>query len=138
MCFRVRAVDVSGIVHVESGPSNPACVTPKDVFPPAAPKGLAAVATPGAVQLIWDANSEADFGGYIVLRAEAPGETLQPLTPAPIRDTVFQDATVKPGVRYVYAIVAVDSATPPNRSPASERVEATADRLVGSGSSFGR
>jgi predicted small lipoprotein YifL len=126
VCFRVRAVDVSGSVHVESGPSNPACLTPKDVFPPAAPKGLAAVATPGAVQLIWDANSEADFAGYIVLRAEAPGETLQPLTPAPIRDTVFQDTTVKPGVRYVYAIVAVDSATPPNRSAESERAEATA------------
>jgi hypothetical protein len=126
LCFQVRSVDVSSAVHVESGPSNPACVTPKDVFPPAAPKGLAAVSTPGAVQLIWDANAEADFAGYIVLRGEAPGEKLQPLTPAPIRDTVFQDTTVKPGIRYVYAVVAVDSATPPNRSAESERAEATA------------
>ena len=126
VCFRVRAVDVSSPVHLESSPSDPACLTPKDVFPPAAPKGLAAVATPGAIQLIWDANSEADLAGYIVLRAETPGETLQPLTPAPIRDTVFQDTTVKPGVRYVYAIVAVDSATPPNRSAESEKTEATA------------
>jgi hypothetical protein len=78
------------------------------------------------VQLIWDANTEPDLAGYIVLRATAPDETLQPLTPAPIRDTVFKDATVTPGVRYLYAIVAVDSATPPNRSTPTERVEAIA------------
>jgi hypothetical protein len=61
-----------------------------------------------------------------VLRGEVPGETLQPLTPAPIRDTTFRDTTAKPGVRYVYAIVAVDSATPPNTSAQSTRVEETA------------
>jgi hypothetical protein len=106
--------------------SEPACVTPKDEFPPAAPKGLAVVSTPGAVQLIWDANTESDLAGYLVLRAEPPDETLHPLTPAPIRDTVFQDSTVTPGVRYVYVIVAVDSAKPPNRSAPSERADALA------------
>jgi hypothetical protein len=126
VCFRVRAVEASGPVLIESPLSEPACVTPKDVFAPATPKGLATVATPGAVQLIWDANTESDVAGYIVLRAAPPDETLQPLTPAPIRDTVFKDATVTPGARYLYAIVAVDSATPPNRSAPSERVEAIA------------
>jgi hypothetical protein len=126
MCFRVRAVEANGPVLIESPLSEPACVTPKDVFAPATPKGLATVSTPGAVQLIWDANAESDLAGYIVLRAEAPDETLQPLTPAPIRDTVFRDGSVTPGVRYLYAIVAVDSATPPNRSAPSERIEAIA------------
>jgi hypothetical protein len=60
------------------------------------------------------------------LRGEAPGETLQPLTPAPIAGTSFEDKTVKADVRYVYAIVAVDKATPPNRSAPSPRVEETA------------
>jgi len=126
VCFRVRAVEGKGPVLIESPLSEPACVTPKDVFPPATPKGLATVATPGAVQLIWDANADSDLAGYIVLRAEPPDETLQPLTPSSIRDTVFKDETAKPGVRYLYAIVAVDSATPPNRSAPSERVEAIA------------
>jgi hypothetical protein len=31
-----------------------------------------------------------------------------------------------PGVRYLYAVVAVDTATPPNMSATSERVEETA------------
>lgn len=78
------------------------------------------------ISLIWDANTEPDLAGYIVLRGEAPGDTLQPLTPKPIRETTFRDTTVKPGVRYVYAIVAVDNATPPNRSVPSVRVEETA------------
>jgi predicted small lipoprotein YifL len=126
LCFRVRSVNATGSVSVESTLSDPACVTPRDIFPPATPRGLAPVATPGAVNLIWDANAEADLAGYLVLRAEAPDETLQALTPAPIRDTFYRDTSIKPGVRYVYAIVAVDSATPPNRSAPSERADVLA------------
>jgi hypothetical protein len=60
------------------------------------------------------------------LRGETPGDTLQPLTPAPITATNFEDRTAAPGVRYAYAIVAVDKATPPNRSEPSARIEETA------------
>lgn len=125
-CFLVRTALTKGDVTIESPPSAPACVTPADTFPPAAPKGLSAVATAGAVNLIWEANTESDLGGYIVLRGEAPGDKLQAITAAPIRDTTYRDATVTPGVRYVYAIVAVDMAKPPNTSPQSTRVEETA------------
>ena len=68
---------------------------------------------------------EADLGGYLVLRGEAPGDTLSPLTPAPIPDTSFNDTTVRRGGTYVYEVVAVDKETPPNRSAASNRVEET-------------
>ena len=125
-CFSVRTVQQVGGVSIESEPSAPACVTPADVFAPAAPTGLTGVARDGQIALIWNANTEKDLAGYLVLRAEAPGETLQPLTPAPIRDTAYRDTSVTPGVRYVYAIVAIDSATPPNRSPESRREEVTA------------
>jgi hypothetical protein len=126
-CFVVRTVKKVEDATLESEPSKPLCVTPKDIFPPAAPKGLAIVAMDGGVMnLIWDANTEPDLAGYVVLRGEAPGDTLQPLTPQPIGETRYTDATVKPGVRYVYAIVAVDRAVPPNRSAPSGRVEETA------------
>ena len=125
-CFVVRTVVTMGSVAVESGASERACVTPTDVFPPAAPKGLSAVAGSGVISLIWDASPESDLAGYVVLRGEAPGDTLQPLTPSPIRDTTYRDTTVKPGVRYVYAVVAADRATPPNLSAQSTRVEETA------------
>jgi len=123
-CYQARTVDRTGVVSIAGELSEPACVTRTDVFPPASPQGLAAVSTPGVVQLIWNANTEKDLAGYLVLRAEAPDETLRPLTPTPIRDTVYRDETVGPDVRYVYAIVAVDSATPPNSSAPSARAEA--------------
>ena len=80
----------------------------------------------GVVNLIWDANTEADLAGYLVLRGEAPGDRLQPLTPEPIKETRYQDRSVRAGVTYVYVIVAVDRATPPNRSAESNRVQETA------------
>jgi len=125
-CFVVRTVEKVGTQDVESDLSEPACVTPKDTFAPKAPQHLSAVAAPGVISLSWDANTEADLAGYLVLRAEAPGDTLQPLTPAPIAATNFEDKTARPGVRYAYAVVAVDKATPPNRSELSARVEETA------------
>lgn len=125
-CFVVRSVATVGTVTIESDPSDPMCVTPKDTFPPAAPKGLAAVSGTGVMNLIWDANTDSDLGGYIVLRGEAPGDTLQPLTPQPIRETRYVDRTVQPGVTYVYAVIAVDKAMPPNQSALSNKVQETA------------
>jgi len=125
-CFVVRTVQTLPNVTLESAPSAPACLTPLDKFAPVAPKGLRAVAEDGAVSLVWDQNTEADLGGYLVLRGEAPGDTLQPLTPQPITDASYRDATVTPGVRYVYVVVAVDSATPRNQSAQSAREEVTA------------
>lgn len=125
-CFAVRTLQSVQNVTIESAPSRPTCVAPTDIFPPAAPQGLQIVAAPEGVSLSWNANTEADLAGYVVLRAEAPGETLQPLTPQPISEPTYRDTAVQSGVRYVYAIVAVDKATPPNTSAQSERQEATA------------
>ena len=111
---------------LEGEPSAPRCVTPLDQFPPAAPEGLAGVPTPGQISLIWNANTEKDLAGYLILRADAPDGELKAITPAPIKETSYRDTTVKPGMRYIYAIVAVDTATPPNVSPQSARVEETA------------
>ncbi len=125
-CFVVRAVEKSGAAAIESEPSAAACVTPRDTFAPAAPTAVSIVAGPGTINLSWDAGTEPDLGGYLVLRGEAAGGALQPLTAAPIAATNYEDKAVTPGVRYAYTIVAVDKATPPNRSAPSARVEETA------------
>jgi hypothetical protein len=123
-CYAVTSVRTVQPYSIESAPSAPACVTPADTFPPAAPKGLAAVAGPGSISLIWDANTEPDLSGYLVLRGDAAGGTLQALTPEPIHETTFKDATARPGVTYVYAVVAVDNAK--NLSAQSAGVQETA------------
>jgi hypothetical protein len=125
-CYIVRTVEALGNVTIESLPSPPTCVTPRDTFPPAAPRNLAAVGSEGTVNLIWDANAETDLAGYVVLRGEAPGARLEALTPMPITETTFRDVSARVGVRYIYAVVAVDNATPQNVSVESNRVEETA------------
>lgn len=122
-CFVVRSVAQSGTEVVESDATPPRCVTPRDTFPPAPPKSVSAVASEGAVSLIWEANAESDLAGYLVFRAET-GRPPQALTPEPIKETTFRDATAVRGVRYVYTVVAVDTAG--NRSAASNGVEESA------------
>lgn len=125
-CFVVRPVDQLGGAVV-MGPASPkTCVTPADTFAPAAPRSLAAIAGDGVISLIWDANSEGDLAGYLVLRGDAPGDTLRAITAEPVAATTFRDTTVRPGARYVYVVVAVDRATPQNVSAQSNRVEETA------------
>jgi hypothetical protein len=123
-CFEVRPVDKVGDAVV-IGPASPrTCLTPADKFAPTAPRNLAAIAGAGSINLIWDASTESDVAGYLVLRAEAPSATLQPITQQPVAAATYRDETVKPGVRYVYSVVAVDRAD--NRSAESNRVEETA------------
>ena len=125
-CFVVRPVDKLAGATV-MGPASPkTCVTPADTFPPAAPRSLAAIAGAGVISLIWEPNIESDLAGYLVLRGEAPGDTLRAITPEPVVATTYRDTTARAGTRYVYVVVAVDRATPQNVSPQSNRVEETA------------
>ncbi len=123
LCGRSRKI---GNRSVESDLSEPVVRDAPRHVRPESTAGVLVVAGPGAISLSWDANTEPDLAGYLVLRGEAAGDTLQPLTPTPIAATNYEDKTAQPGVRYVYAIVAVDKATPPNRSEPSARLEETA------------
>ncbi len=122
-CYVVRTVETLDGLAVQSEASPLACVTPIDTFPPARPAGLIAVGDERAISLVWATSPEEDLGGYLILRGRASDETLQRLIQLPILETTYLDTTVEAGVRYVYAIVAVDTAMPPNESAPSERVE---------------
>jgi hypothetical protein len=121
-CYVVRAVRAVDGLSLEGDPSRPGCVTFDDTFPPPAPQGLVAVASEGAVNLIWNPSAAADLEGYLVLRGRE-SEALTPLTPMPIRETTFRDV-VGAGVRYAYAVRAVDRAG--NVSEPSARVDEAA------------
>ncbi|MDP6374186.1 MAG: fibronectin type III domain-containing protein [Vicinamibacterales bacterium] len=121
-CYVVRAVAMVDGSAVESEPSPSACVEFRDTFPPAAPQNLAAVGSAGAVSLIWEPSPDSDLAGYLVLRGEAPGGTLQPLMTAPVTETTYRDDTGTAGVTYIYEVIAVDAASPSNTSEPSNRV----------------
>ena len=110
-----------------SEPSSRVCVTPSDVFPPGPPVGLATVPSEGAINLIWEPNTESDLGGYLVLRRGPGDATLRQLTSAPIGDARYRDTAVEAGARYSYAVVAVDKQAPqPNASAPSATVDEVA------------
>jgi hypothetical protein len=128
VCYRVSALHREGPGElVESRPSDRGCVSAVDTFPPAPPTDVVVVAAGDGITVRWTANNEADLGGYVVLRG-APGDaTLAPIQSLPKTATLYVDQNVMSGVRYVYAVEAVDTATPePNRSLPSARDEATA------------
>ena len=125
-CYVVRTMSTYDTVVLESEASEPACVGFVDTFAPAAPVGLGAVGSEGGISLIWNANTEEDLAGYLILRGTPTSETLAPLTLAPIAETTYRDTDVRSGERYMYAVVAVDAAIPPNRSAESNRVTDTA------------
>jgi len=126
-CYQIRAVRGAAAAAVEGRASKPQCVTPLDIYPPAIPTGLSAVAAAGSISLIWEASPDPDTAGYMVLRGSSADATLQTITAVPVTDTNFTDRTVVSGTRYSYAVVAVDARVPvPNISEPSSRVEETA------------
>ena len=122
-CYTIRAVQSVGGLTVESEAPPPACTTLVDTFAPLAPSGLEAIASEGAISLIWDPTEAPDLAGYLVLRGQAGSGTLTPVTSSPIAEASFRDI-VPPGERFVYAVQAVDTAG--NVSSSSGRVEETA------------
>jgi hypothetical protein len=126
-CYMVRPVRGTPPNTVEGDPSPPNCFIPVDLFPPAPPARLVAVADEGGISLIWEPNAEPDVAGYMVLRGEAGDATLHPLTPEPVAEPRYRDTHVTAGKKYMYAVVAVDSRLPfANVSVESNRVEETA------------
>jgi len=79
---------------------------------------LQAISGEGRVDLIWEPSNEKDLAGYVVLRGGSPTDKLEPITPVPIQVPTFTD-TVQAGVRFWYAVQAIDKAG--NVSPLSDR-----------------
>ena len=122
-CFMLRQVHVDAGVSTESASAGPFCHTAEDKYPPPTPVGLIGASEPGRGILDWTAVTAPDLAGYHVLRGEGVGATLQPLTTAVVTSTRYVDTTIRPGIDYIYAVVAVDRAG--NRSEPSATVTVT-------------
>ncbi|MGA7853990.1 MAG: hypothetical protein WCA15_11750 [Candidatus Acidiferrales bacterium] len=121
--YSVRSVVQYQDLQLESGDSNLVTVTPRDVFPPAAPQGLVVVyvpahdAAPAYFDLSWSISAENDIAGYNIYRTEQEGAPGNKLNPQLLRTPSFRDMNVESGHHYFYTVTAVDRAG--NESPAS-------------------
>ena len=80
---------------------------------------------PAAINLIWEPSDAKDVAGYLVLRSEARRCHTDAADDQAGHDACrIATTSVRAGVRYIYAVVAVDKAG--NRSHESNRVEETA------------
>ena len=124
--YSVRSVVASGTETLESADSNLAVVTPKDVFPPAAPLGIVVAMVPeqgqiaAHLELSWAVSPETDIAGYNVYRSEQADTSGTRLNTELLLTPAFRDMNVQPGHRYFYTVTAVDRSG--NESPVSEAV----------------
>ena len=114
--YEIRTVAQFGSDSVESSDSAPAVVTPRDLFPPAAPGGLeiaivpATPQAPAYVELSWAISPEGDLAGYNVYRSDTEGTIGDRLNRETLPSPTFRDISVLSTRRYFYRVSAVDRA----------------------------
>lgn len=114
--YVVRSAVTAEGKPLESDDSRPIVLTPKDIFPPAAPQDAVAAILPGSqpgtvvVDLSWAINVETDLAGYRVYRSERENERGPLLTPSLLPSPAYRDGGVAAGRRYWYTVTAVDHA----------------------------
>jgi len=114
--YRVTVVTVISLpgkpqAEVEGGDRAEVKVFAHDIFPPAVPSGLEAVASgvgqPPFVDLIWAPNTDADLAGYNIYRHEQGGQPMK-INSELVKTPAFRDTTAAGGKKYFYSITAVD------------------------------
>jgi hypothetical protein len=126
---RVATLQLSGqSVEVVGPPSEAIEVTTIDVFPPAVPQGLVAVAdgAAGAIDLSWSPDSDSDLAAYHVYRRDVQAGSPAQRIASPNVETSFRDTGVQPGHTYAYSVSASDQSG--NESKPSPEVEETLPR----------
>ena len=120
---RIAQLTLQGqAIEVASAPSESITIDACDLYPPATPQGLQAVADPEAraIDLSWQPDTEADLAGYTVYRREAGSDALRERLSTEVEPS-FRDTKVVPGHTYKYSVSAVDRDG--NESPRSADVE---------------
>jgi len=122
--YSVRAVRRVVKTDVEGKGSPGAPMTPTDLIPPGAPRGLVAIPVKNGIELNWRRNREPDLLGYYVYRRGLGEKEFKKLNVTPLEKEVYLDTQVELEQDYEYAVTAVDNSVRKNESPFSEEARA--------------
>jgi hypothetical protein len=126
---RVAAPQLDGhTVEIQGPPSDAIEVPTKDIFAPAVPQGLVAVAdTAGAaIDLSWTPDSDSDLAAYHVYRRDIQGAQPAQRIGSLNGESSYRDTTVQPEHTYAYSVSAIDQSG--NESKPAAEVEETLPR----------
>jgi hypothetical protein len=121
--YSVRSLAQYPDEELESADSNLVVITPRDVFPPAAPQSVTVVLVPAQgenpayLDVSWAISPETDIAGYNVYRSERDGAPSTRQNSELLLTPAFRDMRALPGHQYAYTATAVDRAG--NESSAS-------------------
>ncbi len=107
-CYVARTV-LSADPLIESRDSEEVCVDFKDLFPPAAPTGVAVLARTGGLEVSWSPSPEEDLAAYRVYRRIGGGAP-EPVGDLPGTETGLLDSAVPRGAPLIYTVTAIDKA----------------------------
>jgi hypothetical protein len=97
--------------EVEGDDSNVVSITTRDVFPPSVPSGLqgvfSQVGQKSFIDLTWTPDTDSDLAGYNVYRRTEDSQPVKINTDL-VKTPAFRDEKVQPGMKYFYAVSAVD------------------------------
>ena len=117
----------NSVFQVEGDDSAPIQVAVTDIFPPAMPNGLQAVASGEGqlpfIDLAWAPNTEPDLAGYNAYRRQGSADWVK-LNTQPVKSPSFRDTDVVRGNLYEYSVSAIDL-----RGNESARSEVTRERI---------
>ena len=108
---------------IESEAAVEAEIDYQDVFAPAPPVGLTALAEDQRVRLLIDPSPDQDVVGYVVFRREPGSDTFRRLNQDPIGELEYLDTGLAGGLTFLYRVSAVDGAG--NQGEPSPPVEVT-------------
>lgn len=117
--YQVQSELLVGKEVVAGGMSRPVSTLAADLTPPAAPTGVSAIETDMGIKVLWEKSAEEDLGGYRVYRRTAAAKEMSLVGEVEPAFTLFVDTKAEPGVRYYYAVTAIDQGTPVNESAKS-------------------
>lgn len=120
--YIIRAVKKE--INQESEDSPVVSAEYVDTYAPPSPSEIVAVPSANKIILNWQPVDCSDLDGYKIYRKSSKEATFILLTHNPIKDTYYEDNTIKPNEEYEYYITAVDKAKKTNESPPSKTIKA--------------